>query len=215
MNYELAYRVGFHPWEDAQDQPAFKERISTLFAEEERGRQPPYGPALDLGTGSGIWGVELARRGWQVTGIDVVQKALERARERTSDAGLEMQFVRGSVTELRASGVRAGCRLILDTGTFHGLSPNERRLMGREVDAVATDDATVLLLVWQPRRRGPLPKGASQRDIQAAFPGWEVTDLGPSQFQAPKPVELLFSPGERWFRVRRRQNQGDRTELEG
>jgi SAM-dependent methyltransferase len=205
MNYALAYRVGFHPWEDAQDQPAFKEGISALFDEEESGREPPYGLALDLGTGSGIWGVELAKRGWQVTGIDLVEKALERARARATDAGIEMRLVHGSVTDLQASGIEAGCRLIIDTGTFHGLGPDERRLMGREVDAVAAVDATVLVLAWQPRQRGPLPKGVGERDIQAAFPGWEVADLGSTRFQAPKPVQVLFNPGERWFRIRRRQ----------
>lgn len=65
--YRVAYRIGFHPWEDAEDQPRFVEKISELFAHEE-GRKPPHGRALDLGTGSGIWGVQLAKRGWQVTG---------------------------------------------------------------------------------------------------------------------------------------------------
>lgn len=53
-----------------------------LVEQEEEGREPPYGPALDLGTGSGVRGVQLAKRGWQVTGVDIVEKALTRARER-------------------------------------------------------------------------------------------------------------------------------------
>jgi hypothetical protein len=68
MNYQLAYRIGFHPWEDAENEVAFGKKITALFADEESGREAPYGEALDLGTGSGIWGLELARRGWQVTG---------------------------------------------------------------------------------------------------------------------------------------------------
>jgi methylase of polypeptide subunit release factors len=50
-----------------------------LLDREENGRQPPYGPALDVGTGSGIWGIKLAQRGWQVTGVDIVGRALRRA----------------------------------------------------------------------------------------------------------------------------------------
>jgi methylase of polypeptide subunit release factors len=41
-----------------------------LVARDEAGREPPYGPALDLGTGSGDWGVQLAKRGWRVTGVE-------------------------------------------------------------------------------------------------------------------------------------------------
>ena len=51
MNFELAYRVGFHPWEDAERHPPFTEKISELFDREESGREPPYGSALDIGTG--------------------------------------------------------------------------------------------------------------------------------------------------------------------
>jgi hypothetical protein len=44
MNYSLAYRIGFHPWEDAEEQPTFIDKFSALLDREERGRQPPYGP---------------------------------------------------------------------------------------------------------------------------------------------------------------------------
>ena len=56
MNYELAYRLGFHPWEDAEDQPGFVQSLCALLDAEEAGREPPFGTALDIGTGSGIWG---------------------------------------------------------------------------------------------------------------------------------------------------------------
>ncbi len=204
LNYRLAYAVGFHPWEDAEEQPAFTEKISELFEHEEGGREAPYGPALDLGTGAGIWAIQLTKRGWQVTGVDLVEKALGRARERVRDAAVEVRLVHGDVTALREADVGSDFRLVLDTGTFHGLSGAQREAMGREVGAiVASDDATLLMLAWAPKRRGPLPRGASRAEIEAAFPGWKVTDLGPTGFQAPKPIELLMSPDERWYRLRR------------
>ena len=203
MNYEIAYALGFHPWEDAAEEPAFVEAITGLFEAEERGQEAPYGRALDLGTGSGIWGIELARRGWEVTGVDNVERVLDRARDRVDEAGVEMELVHGDVTDLRGAGIETGYRLILDTGTFHGLPRSQRAAMGREVDAVAASDATVLLLAWDPRWRGPLPRGASRREIEEAFPGWTVTDVGPSNFVAPRPVELLMRPDEHWYRLRR------------
>ena len=204
MNYEFAYGIGFHPWEDAVEEPSFVEKITQLFEEEERDREPPYGRALDVGTGSGIWGIELAKRGWQVTGIDNVEKALQRARDRVETTGVEMELVLSDVTDLRASGIDSGYQLILDTGTFHGLNREQREAMGREVDAVAAPDASVLLLAWEPKRRGPLPRGVSRSEIEAAFPSWTVTDLGETYFEAPKPVELLLKPDEHWYRLRRK-----------
>jgi SAM-dependent methyltransferase len=203
LNYELAYRIGFQPWEDAEGQPSFIEKIAGLLEREESGGEPPYGPALDLGTGSGIWGILLARRGWQVTGVDLVDKALARAHERVQEAGVDMRLVRADVTALREAGVGSDFRMVLDTGTFHGLNDAQREAMGREVSAIAADDATVLMLGWAPKRRGPLPRGASRSQIEAAFPGWKVADAGDTGFHAPKPIELLMKPDERWYRLRR------------
>lgn len=201
--YRVAYRIGFHPWEDAEGYPPFVETIARLFEDEERGRGPPYGRALDVGTGSGIWGIELAKRGWHVTGIDVVKNALARARERVEEAGVEVDLIHGDVTDLRGAGIDDDYQLILDTGTFHGLNQGQREAMGREVDAIAAPDASVLMLAWKPKWRGPLPRGVSRHDIESAFPGWTVTEVGPTHFEAPKPVEVLMRPDERWYRLRR------------
>jgi ubiquinone/menaquinone biosynthesis C-methylase UbiE len=202
VNYELAYRVGFHPWEDAAAHAPFFEKISQLFDREENGAEPPYGPALDLGTGSGIWAIELAKRCWTVTGVDNVDKALRRARDRACDAAIDVRFVHGDVTDLSAAGIGTGFRLVLDTGTFHGLGRADRAAMGREVSRVAAPEATVLMIAW-PRRRRPLIRGVSRSEIEAAFPGWSVTDAGPSNFLAPRPIELVLRPDEHWYRLRR------------
>ncbi|MFO7571649.1 MAG: class I SAM-dependent methyltransferase [Gaiellaceae bacterium] len=202
MNYELAYRIGFHPWEDAEAHSPFVEKFSELIDEEESGRESPYGAALDLGTGSGIWAIQLAKRGWQVTGVDLVEKALRRAEERVKADDVAVKLVHGDVTKLSSAGVGSGYRLVLDTGTFHGLRDHQRTAMGKEVDSVAAPDATLLMLVW-PRRRRPLIRGVDRGGIEEAFPGWTVTDVGPSHFQAPKPIEVLLRPNEHWYRLRR------------
>ncbi len=46
-----------------------------------------------------------------MTGIDIVEKALRRARERVQQAGVEMRLVHGDVTNLRAAGIGSGFRL--------------------------------------------------------------------------------------------------------
>jgi SAM-dependent methyltransferase len=204
MNYQLAYKLGFHPWEDAADHPPFVETLSALLTREEQRREAPFGRALDLGTGSAVWAVELAQRGWQVTGVDNVDRALARGRERVSDAGVDVRLVHGDVTDLEATDIGSGYDLLLDTGTFHGLSSAERTAMGRAVTAVAAPQATLLLLVW-PRRRRPLILGADRDHVQAAFPDWTITDVVPSHFELPAILEPILRPDEHWYRLRRNE----------
>ena len=199
--YKIAFRLGFTPWEQAATHPPAAEKISMLFDREESGRQPPYGHALDLGCGTGIWSVELASRGCQVTGIDIVPKAVRSARERAREAGVEVRFVEGDITALRAVGVGSGFRFVWDFGTVHGLTQKQREAVGREVSAVTADDATMLMMAWPPGRRGPLPRGASRGDIEAAFPGWKViSEDAFDAFGLPGP---LGSVDQTFYRLRR------------
>ena len=205
--YRLFYRLGFHPWEELVEHPPFADKLADLFEREETGREPPYGPALDVGCGSAVWGIKLAERGWQVTGVDLVEKALQRGRERVREVGVDMRLVEGDVTHLRGTDVGGDFRLVLDTGTFHGLDADQRAAMGREVSAIAADDATVLLDVFAPRRRGPLPRGASRSDVEVAFPDWEVADVEVADSD-PDPIAKLFRFDERFYRLRRKSAVG-------
>jgi hypothetical protein len=62
-------------------------------------------------------------------------------------------------------------RLVLDTSTFHGLTPEERVAMGRVVSAVASDDATAaarLLYAGPARAAAPW---CTRADVEGASPG--------------------------------------------
>src|SRR5215213_1860744 len=149
--YKVLYALGFTPWEQMGRSPAITAQVAALFEREEAERRPPYGRALDLGCGSGIWAVKLAARGWQVTGVDFVPKAVRRARERAREAGVDVQLIEGDVTALGSSGIEPGFRLLLDFGCFHDELNDAQRLQeGREATACATPDATLLLLAWAP-----------------------------------------------------------------
>ena len=153
MNYRLAYAIGFHPWEDLAEHPPFAGTLLELVAREEAGREPPHGPALDLGTaarsGRTARPARLAgdRRRHRREGAAPRPRADRRGRRRDA-------LVRGDVTALRRADVGSGFRLVLDTGTFHGLSDAQRAAMGREVSAIAAPDATVLLDCFAPRAGG-------------------------------------------------------------
>jgi methyltransferase family protein len=200
--YKLAYRVGFHPWEDLAGHPPFADTLSGLLTRDEQGSSRPFGRALDVGSGSAVRGVRLADRGWDVTGVELVGTAVRRARRRISRAGVPMRIVRGDVTALRTTDVGSGFRLILDTGTFHGLTDAQRAAMGREITAVADPDATLLLDVFAPGRRGPLPRGATRGDVETAFPAWRIIDVVAADSD-PDPIARKLKFDEHWYRLRR------------
>jgi SAM-dependent methyltransferase len=200
LNWKFSYAIGFHPWEDTDQE--FFQSLASLLEREEQGREPPFGRALDIGTGSAIWGIELAKRGWQVTGVDFVEKALDRARARIQAVGVDMKLVNGDVTRLSEAEVGSGFRLILDTGTFHDFNTEQQQGMARSVDALATRDATVILLCW-PRRIRPLIRGVDREEIESAFAGWQITNVEPSFFKLPSVLEWVLRPDEHWYRLRR------------
>ncbi len=201
--YKVSYRVGFHPWEDLAGHEPFANALVGLFKREEQGKELPYGRALDLGCGSATWGVRLAARGWHVTGVDNVPKAVARAEERIRKTGVDMRVLLGDVTRLRESAVGVDYDLVVDTGTFHGLTPAQRLDMGREVTCIAADEATVILDCFAPRRRGPLPRGCTQADVEAAFPAWQITDAIEADSD-PDAIARVFKFGEVFYRLRRR-----------
>ncbi len=200
VGYAVAYAIGATPWERAGD--AGGEQLNRLVESEEALRGGPA-RALDLGCGSGAHAVALAERGWRVTGVDVIGKALTRARNRSDEHGTNVTFVKADVTRLDPQAVGgAGYDLLLDIGCFHGFTATDQSAMGRSIDAVAAPDATLLLLAFKPGATPrPLPRGADAASIERALPGWHVVDTEPAPTDGMP--ALLRKAAPTWYRVRR------------
>lgn len=186
--YRLLHGLRVRPWEIAARRGDSPRILGAAFDREQEGLAPPFGRALDLGCGTGVHSVDLARRGWEVTGVDIVPTAIRAAGARSNAADVQIRWLIGDVTDLPAE-VGTGYRLVLDVGAFHGLTDQQRHAEARQIDAVAARDATLLMVAFAPSKRGPLPRGAGSADITAAFSGWEITDdslLAPP----PGPVHL-------------------------
>lgn len=197
--YKLAYRFGFAPWEKAG--VAGQQQLASLLDREEGDRHPPYGKALDLGCGRGAHSIALAKRGWEVTGVDVVPQAVQAAQERAAAEGVDARFLCADLAAMAPNAVGKGFDLSLDVGCFHGLKDQQRTAMAESVNAVAADEATLLMLAFQPGKRGPLPRGASRQDIETAFVGWSVVDEGAAETAGmPGPLKKA---APRWYRLRR------------
>jgi 2-polyprenyl-3-methyl-5-hydroxy-6-metoxy-1,4-benzoquinol methylase len=58
------------------------------------------GRAIDLGCGTGANAIFLAQHGFEVTGVDSAQAAIEKARQRANGAGVQINFAVDDLTNL-------------------------------------------------------------------------------------------------------------------
>jgi SAM-dependent methyltransferase len=112
--YQAAYLLGFKPWDTGVSPPELVEVVEGPEA-------LPPGRALDIGCGTGTNSVYMARHGWEVTGVDLVGRAIAMARRKAAAAGISPTFIQGDVTRLDELDVGAGYGLLLDIGCFHGI----------------------------------------------------------------------------------------------
>jgi SAM-dependent methyltransferase len=196
--YTVAYAVGFRPWERAGREAA--EQFVGLLDREAMERPAPPGRAVDLGCGTGTHAINLASRGWRAVGIDNQHRALEIARARAAASGTDVTFVYGDVTALRAGDIGAPADFFLDVGCFHHLPGPGRQAMADCVTAAAAPDATLLMLAFNPARRGPLPPGASREEIETAFGGWKILADEPADTSGMP--RALQGSAPRWYRLR-------------
>lgn len=194
-NYARMYRRGMTPWEKYG--PAAAASIAAVLDREEHDRGRPLGRALDLGCGRGQFTPDLARRGWEAVGVDYVPAAIEAANSRGTEG---VTYVVADVTNLTAAGL-GGFDFFLDIGCFQGFDDDQRHAVGEEVSALAKPGATIAMLAFGPSRYRRLVGGVSQREVEAAFPGWELLTAEPADTAGLGWPMNRTAP--QWYRLRR------------
>jgi cyclopropane fatty-acyl-phospholipid synthase-like methyltransferase len=133
------------------------------------GHQP--GRALDLGCGTGTNAIALARRGWQVTGVDFARGALRTARSKAKNAGLQIDFQIADVSRL--PGISGPFDLILDIGCFHSLPSNAKKRYLVNLDNLLSASGSYMLYAFlcPPGQQGT---GVLQTDLDALMSQFQM-----------------------------------------
>ncbi len=107
------------------------------------------GKALDLCCGLGTNPIYLAEKGFEVTALDVSDKAVSVAKEKTRQKGIKMGFLVGDNTRLPFKG--AIFDFVFDFGCFHHVPPENRSAFVTGVHRVLKSKGTCFLVCFSYR----------------------------------------------------------------
>jgi len=141
------------PWDTNQTPPELEEFIDT---------HPP-GRALDLGCGTGTNVITLAKRGWNVTGVDFIPKAIRVARRKADRQELNVNLQIGDVTKL--NGLSGNFDLIYDIGCFHSLDPSGMQAYRNNIEDLLKPGGTFMLYLFFRDKIQSSGSGASEADL--------------------------------------------------
>ena len=140
--YELMYGRFRAPWDIGPRRE--------LVALVESHRLTPC-KAIDLGSGTASNCIFLAQHGFEVTGVDFAQAAIDLGNKRAAEANVRVNFIRDDLTHLQ--NVRGTFDLLVDYGTLDDLKPARRDLYLQNVLPLTYAGSRFLLYCfeWQPR----------------------------------------------------------------
>lgn len=169
------------PWDIGRMQPSLAELLDA---------QPPKGPAIDLGCGTGDVARELARRGIDVLGVDIAPTAIEQAREKVASWADELQRrVAFEVADaLRPTSLGRRFASVVDCGFLHVLEPAARDVLLDEIHAVLRPGGRYYLLAFAIDFEVPnTPYAIGVEEIQERFADserWTLREVREARFHS-------------------------------
>ena len=192
--FQAQYADGRPPWDSGVVPP---EVVALVEGES------PLAPrqALDIGCGTGTSSVYLAQHGWQVTGVDFISAAIQRARQRALNANLGdamIRFLQADVTGDDFLPDHPPAALWLDVGCLHSVDPSMRGAYAAHAKRLVALGGTLLLYGWGYTEVDARPHGFDETEIRALFtPEFELlhVDRGEEATATGRPSA--------WYRLRR------------
>jgi SAM-dependent methyltransferase len=190
--YQVMYRLGFMPWEHRQPPAQLTDLIEGPSA-------LPPGDMLDIGCGTGHYAIYCARHGWTVTGVDIVGRALDSARQYANQADADVRFLHADITKIGTAELGTGYGFLLDVGCLHGLPDGGLQRAIATITDAAKPGASLLMLAFNRGYRGPAPRGIDPARIPTLFAQWDLATRRPASEIAPRGG--MRRAGPTWYRL--------------
>lgn len=174
IDFDAAYLI-VPPWDIGRPQPS-------ILALADAGRIT--GDVLDAGCGTGEHGLMAAARGLSATGIDAAAAAIEQARQKAEERGLDVRFEVGDALALEDFGQQFDT--VIDTGLFHVFDDEARARYVASLAQVVRPGGTLFLLCFSDLvpEIASGPRRISQAELRQAFAdGWVVQGIESAQFE--------------------------------
>jgi SAM-dependent methyltransferase len=160
---------GTPPWDTGRPQPCFVRLQAAGLVRS---------PVLDVGCGSGENALFLAQRGHQVLGVDLVPLAIEKAREKARQRGVELELEVADALALDRLGRTFAT--VIDSAVFHVFSDPQRAQYVESLARVLAPGGRYFMLVFSEHE--PADWGGPRRirpsEIEAAFGnGWRIQSI--------------------------------------
>ena len=172
-DWDDAYAGPPPPWDIGRPQPAFV-RLAEAGA--------LRGAVLDAGCGTGEHTMLAALHGARALGIDVSRRAIETARTKATERGVDARF---EVLDARClDELDETFEAVVDSGLFHVFDDASRARYVSAVHAVLRPGGHLHLMCFSDRQPGDWgPRRVARGELRAAFrSGWRIDSLVADRF---------------------------------
>jgi 2-polyprenyl-3-methyl-5-hydroxy-6-metoxy-1,4-benzoquinol methylase len=139
-------------------------------------------PVLDVGCGTGENALYLAKLGFEITGIDIVSMAVEKALNKAKERSMPATFLVWDALNLQ--GLQRSFNTVIDSGFFHALPDKKRPVFVKSLASVLNPGGTYFMMCFSEHEPGSWgPRRLTQAEILESFTqGWHINYIREAQF---------------------------------